>query len=235
MEENNNNNTEKEFSVDFDKEALKSQTKETVNQVKETFKNTDFKKEADATKGFILELISSPVTTIKSIVSEEQNRFSNAVILMVCFIATALIEYVLRCLVNTYSNFNLKTAVLYVISPIIYVLAFSASTYLLSGKNKKNITTILSGIIVGFTPLVIRNVVDIVEVIIDKLLPLGFIFNMITSALYFAGIGLVIYAIKGLITSEGNEDKDFRKVVVIAFAAYAIIYVLSRLGIYYAI
>ena len=61
MEENNNNNnnTEKEFSVDFDKEALKSQTKETVNQVKETFKNTDFKKEADATKGFILELISS--------------------------------------------------------------------------------------------------------------------------------------------------------------------------------
>ncbi len=230
-----NNNNEKEFSVDIDKEALKNQTKDTVNQVKETFKNTDFKKEATATKGFLLELTSKPITTIKSIVSEEQNRFSNAVILMICFVVSAIVDYIVNLLVYSYSTFKIQTFVLTFISPFIFILAFATATYLLSGKNKKNITTILTGIIVAFTPYIIINVVDIVSTIVCKIISIGFIFSMFTSALRFAAYGLAIYAIKGLISSNGDEDKDFRKAIVIVFVAYVIINLLGRLGIYSSI
>ena len=58
---------------------------------------------------------------------------------------------------------------------------------------------------------------------------------MFTSALRFAAYGLAIYAIKGLISSNGDEDKDFRKAIVIVFVAYVIINLLGRLGIYSAV
>ena len=68
MEENNNNNNEKEFSVDIDKEELKNQTKDTVNQVKETIKNVDFKKDANATKFQIVLKgdVAKPLKLVKS-------------------------------------------------------------------------------------------------------------------------------------------------------------------------
>ena len=170
MDENNNNNNEKEFSVDINKEELKAQTKDTLNQVKDSFKNTDFKTEANKTKGFILEVISAPITTLKSIVAEQENRFSNAIMLIVCFIASALVYYILECLLNgsAYYKFELRKAVLYVISPIIYIGAFSVATYLLSGVNKKNITTIISGITVGCVPFILNNFVDIISVVVNK-------------------------------------------------------------------
>lgn len=39
--------------MDIDKEELKNEAKDTVNQVKDTIKNVDINKEAKETKGFL--------------------------------------------------------------------------------------------------------------------------------------------------------------------------------------
>ena len=51
MDENQNNSN----SFNVSSEDLKKETKETVNEVKNTIKNVDFKKDSQAAKGFISE------------------------------------------------------------------------------------------------------------------------------------------------------------------------------------
>ena len=65
MEENNKINTE----------DLKKETKETVNKVKETIKNVDFKEDTKATKGFLKEMFSNPFEEIKKLQMEKKMFF----------------------------------------------------------------------------------------------------------------------------------------------------------------
>ena len=235
MEENNNNNNEKEFSVDINKEELKNQTKDTVNQVKESFKNTNFKDEANKTKGFVLKLISAPYTTIQEVVSEKENYFSNAVMLVVAYMIVKLVYYVVHIATSEYLKFEIGEALIRVLNPILFIIAVTAATYLFSGKDKKKLTTILSGVAISRVPAIISVFVSAVDVLIYKVLKLSIIsncFSVVTSALSFAGTALLFLAISGLISQEDNEDKKFRKVVVIMLVTYAITQVLTLLKIY---
>lgn len=231
MDENNNKN---EFSVNIDKEELKNQTKETVNQVKETIKNVDFKKDADATKGFILEMISKPFTTIQNIVTESENRFSNAIILMICFIAASVIEYFIGVMLYEYSTFKFMSCVLAIISPVIFVLAFTASTFLFGGKDKKSITTIISGIAVSTTPLIFTTLLSALYTIFVGKMDIdviGYLISILSNTLSFISTVLMFFAIKGVITKE-DDDKMFRKVAIIILVGYIILKILSKLNLY---
>ncbi len=231
MEENNKNG---EFKVEVDKEELKNQTKDTVNQVKETVKNIDFKKDASATKGFILELISKPFSTIEAVVTEKENRFSNAVILMICFMAVSFMEYFIGTICYEYSSFKFLPATLAIVSPVLFVLAFTVAVFLFGGKEKKSITTILSGIAISTTPLIASYLLSIVyDVCVGKLdiTVIGYITSILRSTLNFVFITLMFISIKNLITKE-DDDIVFRKVAVIILVGYAILKVLSILNLY---
>mgnify|MGYP003499965393 CR=1 FL=1 len=65
-----------------DTEDLKKETKETVNQVKETIKNVDLKNDAEATKGFIKEMFSNPVEAVKRAANGEEGIFKKAIIII---------------------------------------------------------------------------------------------------------------------------------------------------------
>ena len=52
-------------------EELKSEASTTVNQVKDTIKNVDIKKDSIETKGFISELFKDPLGKIKEIVDKK--------------------------------------------------------------------------------------------------------------------------------------------------------------------
>lgn len=231
MAENNNNS---EFKVEVDKEELKNQTKETVNQVKETVKNINFKEDANATKGFILELISKPFTTIKNIVTEKENNFSSAVILMICYIVISFAYYLLGIMCYEFSKFQFMPAVKSIISPVLYVLAFTIAVFLFGGKDKKNITTIISGIAIAVTPLIVVKLLSGISLIcVGKLgiSVIGNIVGILNDVLKFASVALMFVAIKNLITSD-DEDKVFRKVIIIVAVGYAILEVLSLVKIY---
>ena len=167
------------------------------------------------------------------IISNKVNYFSTAIILIVCFIATAAADYILACLLSKYSKeIYLKTLVLYVISPIVYILAYTISTYLFMGKNKKSIPTIITGFGVSCVPFVLINVVNMINTLVSKGLDIDFVFKMLTSSLRFGAYALMFYFISELVKSEEGKDKGFRKTIVIVFVAYAIIFVAQRLKIY---
>lgn len=230
MAENNNNS---EFKVEIDKEELKNQTKETVNQVKETVKNINFKEDAKATKGFVLELISKPVTTIKNIVAEKENHFSSAVILMICYIVLSIVYYM--TLLSQYNKFKLMPAIQATISPVLYLLSFTAAVFLFGGKNKKNITTIISALAIAMTPMIAIEALSVVYGIFVYKLDISIIGNLITilnSGLRILSATLMFTAIKELITSEESEDSTFRKFAIIITVAFAILEVFNLIGLY---
>jgi hypothetical protein len=233
MDENNNN--EKEFAVSYDKEELKNQAKDTVNQVKESFKNTNFKDEANKTKGFVLKMISAPASTIKEVVSENENYFSNAVMLVVAYMIAKIIQYVVYVGTSSYAEFKLGEAVIRLANPILFVLAVTAATYLFGGNGKKSITTIITAVAISRVPAIISCVCVALETIIYKILSLSIIsyaFSAVTSTLSFVGTALLFLAISGVVNPEDGDDKRFRKIAVIMLVAYAIIEVLTVLKIY---
>ena len=231
----NNNvsyNMNGEFSVDFNKDELKQQTKDTFDQVKNTFKNTDFQSGANEAKGFVKNFISHPISTIDEVINEKVNYFSTAIILIVCFMISAAANSLLGSLLSKYSSIYLKSVVLLVISPIVYILAFTISTYLLMGKNKKSIPTIITGFSISCISFTLINIIEMIETVVSKALSIGFIFRMFTSSLSLAAHGLMFYFITELVKSEEGKDKGFRKAVIIVFVSFAIIYIAGRLGIY---
>lgn len=225
MEENNNNNNEKEFSVDINKEELKNQTKDTVNQVKESFKNTNFKDEANKTKGFVLKMISSPFSTIQEVVSEKENYFSNAVMLVVAYLAAIFIEYIVGILLYDSSKFVFKEIFMDLFNPLCFMVAVAVGVIILGGKNKKTLTTILSGIAISRVPNIFYVLVSTVSTIANKIFELKLLnhaFSAVESTLAFLSTALLFLAIFGVISQDEDDDKKFRKTAVIMLVAYAI-------------
>ena len=230
MDENNNN--EKEFTVDIDKEELKNQTKDTVNQVKETIKNVNFKKDASATKGFVINMIKKPFSTIEEIVLEKENRFPNAVILMICLMVLSGLEYVLSIAFSKYSSgVSFKVLVLDILQPLLFVLAFTVATVVFGGKEKKNITTILTGLTIAYSPKIFTYIASIIYSIININI-IGYIYTILSNSINFFTYALMFLVIKNVITNDGDNDKLLRKIAVIAICAYLIIKLLVIIGIY---
>lgn len=224
----NNNKEKNEFSVDIDKEELKNQTKDTVNQVKETMKNVDFKKEAGATKTFALELISKPFSTIQDIITEKENRFSNAIMLMICYMVASGL-YGLIYLIK-YSS-AITSFILSIVSPLIFVLAITVAIVILGGKEKKNITTILSGLIVANSPRILSELISAISLCAGSLRIIVYISTILQNTISFIAIALTFIVIKGVITAE-DDDKVIRKTTIIMLVAYAILKVLTICGLY---
>ena len=70
--------------MEINKEELKNETKETINQVKDTIKNVDINKEAKETKGFVQEMIVSPFERVEKIAKGEEDAFKKAIVLFSC-------------------------------------------------------------------------------------------------------------------------------------------------------
>ena len=136
---------------------------------------------------------------------------------------------------NEYLEITAKIIVLDIISPIIFVAVFSAMTYFFSGKNKKSIATVIPAIMVAFTPFVIRDIIYVLYTLINEAISIYFIYNMISLTINFMTMVLLMYTIRELITKTDEEDKDFRRIILIVFVSYAIVCILTKLEIYSSI
>ena len=80
--------------MEIDKEELKNEAKETVNQVRDTIKNVDINKEAKETHGFVKGMCVEPFETVERVANGEE-VFNRAVILLIIHIAAATIASIL--------------------------------------------------------------------------------------------------------------------------------------------
>lgn len=230
MEENNNNN-----EPEVNKNNFKKETKDAVNKVKDAFKGTDFKSELNNLKKFFVNFVKSPIQTVKSIASGESNGIVISIVLLVLMILLNIIGDAIYYGMNEYLEITAKIIVLDIISPIIFVAVFSAMTYFFSGKNKKSIATVIPAIMVAFTPFVIRDIIYVLYTLINEAISIYFIYNMISLTINFMTMVLLMYTIRELITKTDEEDKDFRRIILIVFVSYAIVCILTKLEIYSSI
>jgi len=230
MEENNNNNESKTDEINQSK--LKNETKEAVNEVKAAFKRTDFKSELSNLKDFCVDFVKSPISTVKSIANGERNGIVIAIVLLILMILLNVIGDAIYYGMNEYMDITAKIVVLDIISPIILVAVFSAATYFLSGKEKKGVTTVISAIIIAFAPILVRMILYIIYTLISEALSIYFIYSMFSYTISFISTVLLAITIKELITKTEEEDKDFRKIILIIFISYAVTCILSKLEIY---
>ena len=198
-------------------EELKSEASTTVNQVKDTIKNVDIKKDSIETKGFISELFKDPLGKIKEIVDKENNQyFKYAIIILVIWVVAELIS---RCFLVgpiwglSSLGSSLMSVIKATIAPICSILVMSIIVLVMNSKNKKSLTTIITTVTTANIPLVIASVVSILT---------------ICSAV---SIVLMYFTLKSIFGEEKNSEfiKKFALVELVYYIAYI---VFSLLNIY---
>ena len=224
MEENN----EKKL----DAEELKKEAADAVNQVKDTIKNVDIRKDTLETKGFLTEMIKNPLGKIKEVATKNDSKFLKYVIIIIAIWCVAELIYESFTLNNLWGFSHIGTSILSVIisaiTPIISVLIMSIIIYVLNKTNKKNITTVFSAITTASIPLVFSSIVSLLNLINSRI---GLITSSFAKLCNIISIILSYFAIKNVFGIEKNSE-FIKKFLLIQFIYYVVYIILSLLGIY---
>ena len=234
MEENNQNNVNAE---EFKKEA-----KETVNQVKDSFKNVNMKEETEKTKNYFSRFLKEPVSVVKEIAHDKTNSFfKTAIVLLVVWVLVSVIVAIITLVTSLFStivNFgfefvfqttfrNILNIVKSLIVPIISVAVLSAAIYFTNTKNKKSFLTTAVTVMATKIPIVIAEIIGILTLIpyASRIIsPVSELLGLVSSILTF-------FAIKALNDEESN-DQAVKKFLYVEGIYVIARFVLSFLTIY---
>ncbi len=217
------------FSVDT--EQLKNETKETVNQVKSSIKNVNFKQDAEETKGFVKEMFSNPFEAVRRVATEEENVFKKVIFLMIIFIAASVISQIISLikygrLANVGSN--IMDLIVSLLNPILYILVPAVIILIFNKQNKKSLITIISTVVVAGIPTICNEVINIIE----RILPgISIITSPITTVLSAIALILTYFGIKDLLGIEDHKD-SIKKYAIIKLISAFVLVILGRIGIY---
>lgn len=224
MEENN----EKKL----DAEELKEEAADAVNQIKDTIKNVDIKKDTLETKGFLTEMIKNPLGKIKEVATKNDSKFLKYVIIIIAIWCVAELIYESFTLNSLWGFSHIGTSILSVIisaiTPILSVLIMSIIVYILNKNNRKNITTVFSAITTASIPLVVASIIRLLNLINSRI---GLITSPFSKLCNIISIILSYFAIKNIFGIEKNSE-FIKKFVIIQFIYYIVYIILSLLGIY---
>lgn len=217
-------------------EELKNEATNTVNQVKDTIKNVDIKKDSLETKGFITEMFKNPLEKIKEIVDNDNSQYLKyAIIILVIWAAAELIK---RCFSYSFSYsswWSLSTIgnsiwsiIAATIAPIVSILVMSVIVLIMNKQNKKPLTKLITVVTTANIPVVIASVVGILTSIVSSVSTITIPFTSLCNTI---SIVLMYFTLKSVFKVEKNSD--FIKKFVIIEAIYYVAYiVLSLLKIY---
>ena len=234
MEENNQNNV--------NAEDIKKEAKETVNQVKDSFKNMNMKQETEKTKNYFSRFIKEPVTVIKEIAHDKSNSFfKTAIVLLVVWILVSVLVAIVNLITSLFStifNFgfeyvfqtifrNILNIVKSLIVPIISVAVLSASIYFTNSKHKKSFLTTAVTVMAAKIPVILAEIISILTIIpyASRITsPVSGLLGLISTVLTF-------FAVKELNDEESN-DGAVKKFLIVEGIYYIVKFVLSFLTIY---
>lgn len=235
MEENNQNQN-------INAEDIKKEAKETVNQVKDSFKNVDVKQETEKAKNFFSGILTAPVKTMNNIANDSSNSFlKTAIVLIVVWVLLSGINKVIgivRTIISLgfrYVKFSdFASIVTVAITPLIIIAVMAGITYFLHSKqNKKSFVTVFNTITAAFLPFVVIKVLNVLTTLVSIItIGISKITSPIICILQIASIILLFFGIKGL---SGEDDETAVKKFIIIQAIYCgIAFILGFLtfGIY---
>ena len=215
----------------MDSKNIKEEATDAVNQVKDTIKNVDIKKDSLETKGFIVEMFKNPLEKIREIATKNDKKFLKyVIIILVIWCISELVHEIFT--LNIWGYFNLGKNILRVIiagiTPIISILVMSIIVFLVKGKNKKNLTAIVSTITSANIPMVIASIVSLLTLINIRA---NVLTNPFTQLCNVITIILSYFGIKSLLGIEKNSEY-IKKFVIIEAIFYIVYIVLSFLDLY---
>lgn len=228
MEEN-----EKKQEPSLNTEELKNETVDTVKQVKESMKNVNVKEEAQATKGFVVEMFKNPLAKIKEIANDSSNKyFKTAIILLIVWVATTLISVIDFGIFDyfTWKYFGqlLLAYVKALFAPILMVVAMSVILFLMNKKSKKSLTVLISTLTATRIPIIFADVIGLLTIISSSIVKIT---SKISSLASLISTVLMYFAIRELYGEE-DEKQAFKNFVIIEAIYIVVSLVISYLGIY---
>ncbi len=214
-----------------DTEDLKNETKDTVNQVKETIKNVDFKKDAEATKGFVKEMFSNPIEAVKRASSGEEGILKKLIIIVLLHIvvmcAYKIIE-VIRDYGITQILFHLDKIIWYSTKPLVSIILFSLIIYIMNKNNKKTLTAIASTMVVATIPLVMFDLLELIRMVTHGVSAVA-IFTNSLSTMFFGIYTIIAYFGMKEIFGITEENKAIKKFSLVQLIVAALLFVLYSL------
>ena len=209
--------------MEINKEELKNETKETINQVKDTIKNVDINKEAKETKGFVQEMIVSPFERVEKIANGEEDAFKKAIILLIIDIVASLIVALISAFKYSYGSIGGKLWDLITagISPIVAILVPAILILIINKANKKSLTTVSATLVVASLPSIVASVIDVIESLLPRIYLIS---SPISTALYAMTTVLTFF---GMRTLFGEEKEGFLfKFAGIKFITALVLYII---------
>ena len=204
-------------------EELKKEATNTVNQVKDTIKNTNIKEDSIETKNFIKGMFSKPVSKLKEVVEDNSGKtFKYAIILLAIWVVAVLIGKICGGVFSLPFGTALWSLTRAILSPLLGIIVLSVLVLLFNKNNKKSLTTIISTITIAKVPTIFASILLILNNIpgqIDRLV------NPICSFCNILTIVLVYFAIKSLL--KKNDDEAIKSFVIIEAIYIVVDFVLS--------
>ena len=218
-------------SVNDHSEEIKSETKNTVNDVKSTIKDVNIKKDAKETSGFVSALFKNPLETLKSIANDSKNlKFKNALIVLIIWIAVIFIKLLFGSKWSFHSlGSNLLNIITSLLEPICGIVTLVLIVYFFAnGKSKKkSFTTIITTLTAAVVPKVLVVVISLLNLLSRQF---SIITNPLSSLASVISIVFIYFAMKFL--SGEEENSKFIRTFIKAQTIYFIVYfALSFLGI----
>lgn len=244
-QENTQNSTHTQSSnINFhiSNEDIKKESTKTINQVKETLKNTNLKKDSQIAKGFFSSFFKNPLEELKVVAIDDKASFLKiAVIILVIWLATILVSH-FSTIAGTYlfgpfGSFeyffknlfsNLLLLIKSFISPILSITILSGLVYGFMKNKNKSFISIVSTIVIAKIPVVIACVVSLLTILGNSISNLTIHFSDFANTLSTI---LLFFAIKNL-SDETQNKSYFWKFVLMIGIFYAIKFVFSYLGIF---
>lgn len=227
MDENSNNT-----------ENLKKETVETVNDLKETIKSVDIKRDTVETKGFISYFYTKPLETIKEISEENSGKyFKYAIIILVIWSIAVLLTKSGILFFNIKWEFgyifgdflkNSLGVIKSLFEPILKIITMSFILLLFNKNKQKKLTSIISAVTTAYIPVAIAEVSKLLILISSDVTKITNPFSNLCSAIT---IILTYFAAKNVLEIEKHSD-FIKKFILIEACYYGIYFVLTFLGIY---
>lgn len=223
MSENNEQNKTEETKKNETTEQLKKEATNTVNQVKDTIKNTNIKEDSIETKNFIKEMLSKPASKLKEVVDDKKGKtFKYAIIILVVWVAAVLVGRICGGVFKLPFGTAIWSLIKAILSPLLGVIVLSVLVLLFNKDNKKSLTTIISTITIAKVPSVFASILVILNTIPGQIYK---IVNPICSFCNVLTIILVYFAVKSLL--KKNDDEAIKTFVIIEAIYFVIDFVLS--------
>lgn len=237
MEENQNNEK-------INAEEIKKEAASTAQEVKEAVKNTDIKKDVNATKGFISNFLKNPVQEIETVANSSKNQFLKIaiVVLVIWLVATFIGEVIdifqsysyVSSLYTSFGTFlknsvnNVLSVIKAVITPLLSLVVLSGIVYLMEKDKKKPFIQVATSMIIAKIPVVLASVVSLLEIFGNQVYKITSPFSVFCSVISTV---LLYFTMKALYGEK--EDNNFiKKFAIIMGIFYIVRFVISFFGMY---